>query len=450
MREDSDETDAIQSLTMQPNGSCVFSISDRKIKVFDLQRHTLKTFIPYVDPWPRKVVCLPDGWFVIFDEDALVRCNLELDEKIVYPKPPGKILQCMFTAHGAGRLVTASGNTCTIRDLSTLEPLLDLVHDTNVVRAAKLSKSGDRLLSIDGQDTLTVWQIPMGNRIAAWPFHTYGSPTPPRLEILLDPDGCWVITTSTEYMYLWDVEHGKRRWRAPNPSPYLESCVIGGQGQIAALRGHHDKLEIWDFITGQCLKRFPDVGSHDLVATFCPEGRTLILRDESTYGFEVINLGTGKRVKSARRHKTPIKKLLMHPDGQTLLTAGEREPIIMWDIKTGLPLTRLGHSPVRGDLVGDRVPMKLLIDDFKNALNRQYGGYRGAARAGDGDGEDYRDAARWIEAYWYQVDALDVDPSERREDLVQRLEALMSEVRTGDPTIAKRAVTAMLETMRNG
>jgi WD40 repeat protein len=449
LRRQAGETDPIQALAIDPSGTFVFSVAERSIKVFRWEARELVAELPYESTRLDRLIVTPEGWVLAIAGDGIQGWNLGTGVKRSFPGPSGHIHQCVSPPDGAGRLLTSLGSTCTIWDLSTLEPLRVLSHDKASVRAATLSKSGDRVVSIDDNGVLHVWDARMGARLSKWPREAYCDRALPLLGAKIDSEGRWVLSTTLADMYLWDVERGAHRWHVEGPSPDLSFFFPSGDGRTAAMRTHGGRLEIWNLVDGCPLMSFSARCAPDAVAAFSPDGRTLIVCDGDGFTFQVIDVETRARVESTQRHTSRIKRLVVHPDGQTLFTAGEEEPVVAWDVKTGSPTGRLGDSPARGALEGDDVdPMERLLDEFMVRLERMYTGYRSAARAGDGDGDEYRDEARWIEKYWDEVQAFDVSPGAGREEVLERLDALVAEVRGNGVWMGPREVKEMIARCR--
>lgn len=438
-------------LAIDPSGAIVFSASEDRIKAFRLETAEIIAELPCEGRGLARLVPAPGGWLLAISPDGIRGWNLDTGAERSLPVFLGKVQRCVALPDGAGRLLTCAGNQCTIWDLSTFEPLRVLTHGTTTVRAATLSTQGDRVVSIDEDEVVRLWDARTGAGISTWPRATRGDRTLPLQAVQIDPDGRWVLSTTLADMYLWDVERGAYRWHVEGPSPDLSLFVPSEGGRVAVMTGHNHGLEAWDLVTGRRLSSFPGVCPREPVAAFGPDERTLIVCDEDGFGFQVVDVEIGSRVESTQRHTSPIKRLLMAPDGRTLLTAGAGEPIVTWDVATASPTGKLGDSPARGALSGDDVPpVERLLDRLLDQLERLHVRYRSAARAGDGDAEDYRDEARWIEAYWGEVQALETSPGARRADVLDRLESLVGEVGGNGVWMGPRDVKEMLARRREG
>ncbi|APR86821.1 WD-40 repeat protein [Minicystis rosea] len=451
LRRQTGETDPIRLLAIHPNGSRVFSASEHCIKVFDWETRRLVMELPYESGPRDRLVVAPDGRLLAIAPNGVRGWNLETGEERSRSMALGNIHRVVSLDDGGHRVLASFGKTCTIWDLVTFEPLRELSHDGMYVRDATLSKLGDRVVSIDDHDVLYVWDAESGARISTWPRTTYCDPTLPPKAIKLDPDGRWVLSTTLVDTVLWDVERGERAWQLSGPSPMLSLFLVSPDGRTVVLSGHNDGLELWDMPTARRLMSFPTIVAHEATAALSPKGRKVSVCHDEGFSFEVISLETGARVPSRQRPTSPIERLLAHPDGRTVLTAGREEPIVTWDVTTGHPTGKLGGSPARGALDGDDVsPAERLLDAFMDQIERKHIGYRSASRSGVDDAEDYRDEARWLQSYWGAVQALEVPPGARREEVLDELEALVDEVRGHCAWMAPRDLKAMIAELRQG
>jgi WD40 repeat protein len=449
LRRQAGETDPVRLLAIHPNGSFVCSAGEHRIKVFRWETREFVMELPCEGAELDHLVVTPEGWLLAMGGD-IRGWNLDTGAERPLSGWLGTVRRCVFLPDGAGRLLTSSGNTCTIRDLSTFKPLRKLTHDAASVRTATLSTRGDRVMSIDDDDVVHVWDARTGARISTWPRAKYGDPTCPPRAVQIDPEGRWILSTTLVDTYLWDVDRGAHRWHVEGPSPNLSLFFLSDGERIAVMTGHNGGVETWDMVAGQRLRSFPAMRARAPVAALGPDGRTLIVCNDDGFGFQIVDVEKGVRVTSMRRHTSPIEKLLVHPDGRALLAAGREEPIVIWDMSTGSPTGRLGGSPARGALEGDDVPpIEPLLDAFMVQLERKFTGYRSAARAGgDDDGEEYRDEARWIESYWGEVQALEMPPDTRRDEVLNRLEALVGEVGGNGVWMAPRDIRALIAELR--
>ncbi|MDI1483305.1 WD40 repeat domain-containing protein [Polyangium sp. y55x31] len=452
LRRQAGETDPVKKLAIHPNGSLVLSASERSIKVFQWETYTLLTELPYEVGRDDELVVTPDGWLLAIRSRGIKGWHLGTGARRSFQDHSWPVHRCVFLPDGTGRLLRTSGSTCTILDLATFEPCLVVSHDGESVRAAALSPSGDRVACIDDKDVLYFWDARTGARLATWPRTTYCDRFLPMLAVQVHPNARWVLSTTLADTYLWDMEQGKHRWHKGGPSPDISTIHMAGGGWGGIMIGHNGSVEARELSEGWRLSSLSEIRTRELVAALCSsDERTLFVRDGDGFGFCCVDVQTGRIFPSTQRHMSEIKHILVHPDERALLTAGMEEPIVSWDLETRVPTGRFGDSPARGGLDGDDVPVaETLLDEFMIELECKHVGFRSAARCGDGDGEEYRDEARWIELYWGAVQKLEPSPDESREQVLDRLEALVYEVRGYGAWMAPRDVKELLAKWREG
>lgn len=443
------ETDPVRLLLLSPSGKLVFSATEDHVKVFDRETGELVRALPCKSSERQQLVVTPSGWLVAIDSEGAVH-GWHVDsgtEKTL--RPSGRFERCVTLPDGSWHMVTSAGDKRTTWDLSTFEPVRALPPDEARVRRAAPSAREGRSLSIDAGGVLHVRDARTRAPIATWPRSSYGDRTLPPRDVKLDPGGRWVLSTTMVDMYLWDVERGEHRWHVEGPSPDLSFFFVSRGGEIALMAGHNGDLETWDLVAGRRLRSFPGVQVRKAMTALSPDERRLVVCDEDGLGFQVVDVETGARVESRQSTTSRIERLLLDKDGLTLFTAGRHEPIVIWDLETGAPTGTLGSSPARGALDGDDIPAaERLLDALLVQLERMYTGYRSAGRSGEDDAEDYRDEARWVESYYGHARALDVAADTPREALLDRLEALVGEVRGNGVWMAPDKVKKMIGEIR--
>lgn len=132
---------------------------------------------------------------------------------------------------------------------------------------------------------------------------------------------------------------GHHRWD-------VSSLAYSPNGALLASCGQDSTVRIWDMktrklhrtFTGHKVKDFNDVFS----VAFSPDGKTVA--SSSKESVRLWHTQGAEHLRSVITH-TAIMDVAFSPDGKTLASGNEDKTVILWDAKTGKPLTTLsGHA----------------------------------------------------------------------------------------------------------
>ncbi len=199
------------------------------------------------------------------------------------------------------RIATASyDRTAKVWDTATGRLLNPALQHTAMVTEARFSPNGQRLLTVCEDNTARLWELPgsAGERLALTiPFSRHP-------QVRLSPDGRHILAFAAE------------------------------------------TIEIWDTRTGRLAMTWPEL-SVITEARFFPEGTRLAIA--TTNGnVHVRNIETASNIFSIA-HASPVRCLVLSPDGKQMLTAGGNGTVRIWNSDDGTPVTpALVHgSPVQ-------------------------------------------------------------------------------------------------------
>ncbi|MFO7661096.1 MAG: protein kinase, partial [Chloroflexota bacterium] len=206
-----------------------------------------------------------------------------------------------------------------------------------------------------GDNNLTLWDYAEGR-----PVRTIAGIERPVVDIAFTPDSKHALTSlDNEFAVLWDLETGQEIGRLVGHNGAVNGVDISSDGRFALTASLDSHLIYWNLETGEMLRRMTGYvmarGSQDV--KFLPGDRlaissgwdgTMILWDLTT-GEQIHRLtgldgGKGGHLLDTD-FDTIIFEMSISPNGRQVLSAGDDESLVLWDLATGQSLRRLtGHA----------------------------------------------------------------------------------------------------------
>ncbi len=273
--------------------------------------------------------------------------------------PDGK--QAISTGGGGTKLWDLSSGTAigTLVDTSSLPGRMAAL---SFSEAAVFSPDGRQALSID-QGKMQLWDLATGKLVSRFRDNTSG-PYSFGGQTSLDtvgfsPDGGLIISGNRDVTNFWDVVTG-RMTRVMKSATYIpqgnaaSTPIVFSPDGRQMLYAHHDEaltgvIELRDAATGKLIRSFRGHSGMVGSVAFSPDGRRVISMGtgkksmwagiQSTHIDGTIRLwdvATGENIRTLTGTDTAIMHFVaFSPDGKQLLSAGNVEPLKLWDLESG-------------------------------------------------------------------------------------------------------------------
>ena len=211
---------------------------------------------------------------------------------------------------------------------------------------------GKRLLSLDGGDTLVVWDL-TGAALASVHLDGYAA----FANLAWSPDGSELAASQWNGpVVIWNPATGQLL-RTFGSAAAGGSLAWSPDGAQIATQGRRQTV-IWDAQTGVKLRTLPDAGEYFGDLAWSPDGRLFASMTDSgvlgtaawTRSITLWDAHTWQQVRIIQRAEdnyTGGGSLAWSPDGQTL--AADGGGLFLWDVVSGAFLNSLG-DPVSGSL----------------------------------------------------------------------------------------------------
>lgn len=224
------------------------------------------------------------------------------------------------------------------------------------VTAAAFSPDGTQALSASLDQTLILWDVATGALIRR--LRT-GAGEIDSLRFLNKTQA--VTADSDGAVQIWDLTSGWQmaRWGAEGtghlpPDPGTENrgmgLAISPDGRFALSGGNEPdhSLILWDYETGEVVRRMEGDGGSIFAIAFTPDGQQALTAMQD--GTLVLwGLATGEPVRVLTGHQGSVNSVAVSGDGRFALSGALGGTVIYWDLQTGQILQRMiGHFEGRG------------------------------------------------------------------------------------------------------
>jgi WD40 repeat protein len=279
------------------------------------------------------------------------------------------------------RVLTGSlDNTAVLWDAATAKPLQTFKGHRYWVSSAAMSEDGSRVLTGSWDHTLILWESATGKVLQTFKGHAdtvYAA--------ALSRDGTRVLSGSLDNTaILWDAATGKPLQVLRGHSARVGAVAISSDGSRLVTGSDDSTAVLWDASTGKALRTFRryanaisgmrlsastkcvltrasldtsvtlwDIGNGQLLHTLKgrfspfalnPEG-THCLTESTSNNASLLDIATGKYLRSYNGHSRPVTALAFSKDGKRILTGSHDKTTILWDAATAKPLqTFHGHT----------------------------------------------------------------------------------------------------------
>ncbi len=205
------------------------------------------------------------------------------------------------------------------------------------VKTLSISPDGETLASGSSDQTIRLWNLKQGNRLRTIEGHT-GSVN----AIAFSPNGQILASGSDDKtIRLWNLNSGARIAQIPAHDAAINAITFSPDGQTLATGSADQTIRLW---TLQGTRKLTIVGHTAAINAidFSPDGQTLAsASDDQT--IRLWNSSNGEQQRILQNHSTAAKSLVMSPNGQIIISGGDR--IILWEFETGKQLATLwGHA----------------------------------------------------------------------------------------------------------
>jgi WD40 repeat protein len=262
--------------------------------------------------------------------------------------PRLNVKDAAFSPDGS-TIVAAGGGTedraAQVWDVRSGTPLLTLKHDGPVLTAA-YSPNGRWIATGSEDKTARLWDAATGAQLGAPFVHDPGATTPAYVShVSFSPDSKRILTVGgNKFARVFDVARHEEVFPGGlNHLALVKSARFSHDGKLIATAGSSHFVRVWDAATGRELYKLEGTGQVNELA-FSPDDTLLgTAGSDDTLG-RVWDLATRSSVAIITAHRGGVESIDFTPDGQSVVTAGDKRALIVQTIG-GIPQAVLaGHN----------------------------------------------------------------------------------------------------------
>jgi WD40 repeat protein len=292
------------------------------------------------------------SWDIASGEDAVTYTGHQEFKKIhaVAMSPDGKII---VSGDGSGRIKLWGG-------AGGAAPLL-LGRHLTWINAFVFHPDGRTLISCSDDGAIKVWDVVEARKIktlvgpeeneSATGLEDTAQRTAATLTwgakaitaLALTPDGKLLAGASNDQtVKVWELATGRLLHTLQGHTDKVRSVSISPDGTLLASASYDEQVKLWNLATGKEVRAIPASGSDVL---FSPDGRTLLNSQRHSYDLRLLDVATGKVLRTLTGHVNLPDGFAFQPDGKTLVTGSWDRTIKLWNLATGKVIRTLtGHT----------------------------------------------------------------------------------------------------------
>jgi eukaryotic-like serine/threonine-protein kinase len=195
------------------------------------------------------------------------------------------------------------------------------------------AKDGKTLVTATAQGHITVWRVPDGIKLAAFPSEIMG------LELAnsfaATPDltlAAYAYGSAPQWIRVIDLHDGRELWTVKAARVFVTALAFSPDGKTLASAGGFAESEIrlWDIATGKEIGQLEGHRSWVSSIVFWPNGKK-VTSSSADQTIRTWDVADQKCLDVLRGHRQEVWRLAMLPDDKTLVSGGKDGEVCFWD-----------------------------------------------------------------------------------------------------------------------
>jgi len=301
----------------------------------------------------RSIAIHPDGSMVLVgvaatrgNEYPLLLWDLSSGEMIhPFEGLARSINDVAFSSDGHYALSAGADDLVRLWNLETREEIFRLEGHEGIASTVAFSPDGRRAVSAGLDQMIILWDLDSGEPLQRLRGHTDSI-----LTVRFVGENRVVSASLDGTLRLWDLEPAWQlsNWRGTGRLHHqagVRALAVSPTGRYA-LSGSDPDLILWDYHTGEPIRRLEGHENAVWAVAFSQEGRRAL--SGSSDGHLIYwNVETGAAVRHLEGHRYAVNDIDISADDRFALTASSDNTVILWDLQTGEVVHHLnGHADV--------------------------------------------------------------------------------------------------------
>ncbi len=243
--------------------------------------------------------------------------------------PAGEVSVFSVSVSPDGKRILAGSRNMSLWDLATGRELLKLDGKVNWVSKVAISSKGKKMLSGNFDGTVTLWDSGTGKRIRVFKG-TKGAVT----ALAFSPNGKTMLDSRIDGpLTLREVETGKELFNSDGQG----GAAFSPDGRFIVSGDSGNRINIWDSVSGQMIKRFAAHTDKILSVAFSPDGH-FILSGGKDKTVRLLDADSGRELKVIRSFRYHVNSVAFSPDGRLFLAGSGDNTARLFEVASGRQL----------------------------------------------------------------------------------------------------------------
>jgi WD40 repeat protein len=237
-----------------------------------------------------------------------------------------------FVAHGPG----AAPNSITAAT-ATIQPILDEVRSKGWnadIRSVAHSADGGRIVTVDAQRSIRVWDARSGRLIRTFDGSEPGARHWEYGNVGLSPDGTRLLTGAFKTVKLYSVDDGRLIRSSQGHEGGVTAISFSADGRTALSTGDDKTVKLWDGRTGTPLRTLRAHANRVAKAVFSHRG-TYVASASNDGTARLWDVQKGLALQAFVGLGAGVSAVQFSPDDKRLLTGSLDGSVAIWDIASG-------------------------------------------------------------------------------------------------------------------
>ena len=244
----------------------------------------------------------------------------------------GRVQSVDYSSDGHLLVSASTDQTVRLWDSESGRCIHSLNEHSNRVRAVTFSPDSKLVVSGGDDQTVRLWDVETGQCVKT--LHGHSSWV---YAVAFSPDGKTLVNDNNDFaLHEWDVAIGQPLRVFPGHENWISTLAFAPDGHLLASGSEDQSIRLWDVKSGSCIKTL-QVGERVRSVVFSPDGK-VVASGSDAQDILLWDSGSGQQIAALRGHYDRVRVVafarnpVSSTDDILLASGGEDEKIRIWQI----------------------------------------------------------------------------------------------------------------------